>query len=77
MGVCLLSLAACNNPNTPLDAATRNAIDSISSAQINLARVELDSLCEQRRRTELPRLVDSIKQKRLREIQEQLKSVPQ
>jgi hypothetical protein len=74
---CYLFLSACGNTNTPLDAASRNAIDSISSAEIALARVELDTLCQQRRRTELPRMVDSIKQKRLREIEERLKTVPQ
>jgi hypothetical protein len=72
----LLLFIACNNPDTPLDADSRQAIDSISSSQISLARMELDSLCRQRRVTELPRLVDSIKQVRLREIQEQLKTVP-
>lgn len=69
-------LSACGSPNTPLDADTRQAIDSISQAQINIARQELDTLCQQRRLTDLPRMVDSIKQHRLREIQEQLKTVP-
>lgn len=69
-------LTACGNPDTPIDADSRQAIDSISSSQISLARMELDSLCQQRRATELPRLVDSIKQVRLREIQEQMKTVP-
>ena len=72
----LLLASACGSPNTPLDADTRQAIDSISLAQINIARSEMDTLCSQRRLTELPRLVDSIKQHRLQEIQEQLKTVP-
>lgn len=68
--------SACGGSGTPLDADTRQAIDSISTAQINLARKELDTLCQQRRAREMPHLVDSIKQKRLHEIQEQLKTVP-
>lgn len=71
-----LFCAACGNPNTPLDAGTRQAIDSISAAETRKARVEIDSLCNIDRSTVLPRLVDSIRQKRLREIQEQLKTVP-
>ncbi len=73
--LCLL-LAACGNPNTPLDAGTRQRIDSTAAAQIRLAREELDSLCKLQQKTVLPQLVDSIKKKRLREIQEQLKTVP-
>ncbi|MCE7922336.1 MAG: hypothetical protein DYG98_04715 [Haliscomenobacteraceae bacterium CHB4] len=68
--------SACGSQNKPLDADTRQAIDSISQVQINIARQELDTLCQQRRLTELPRMIDSIKQHRLREIQEQLKTVP-
>jgi hypothetical protein len=36
----------------------------------------MDTLCQQRRSAELPRLVDSIRAHRLREIQEQLKTIP-
>ena len=72
----LLCILACGNPNAPLDADTRQAIDSISSAHIRQARESLDSTCKTRRATELPRLVDSIKQQRLQEIREQLKTVP-
>lgn len=73
---CGLLLTACGGPNTPLDAGTRQAIDSIAAAEIRQARMEIDSLCGVERRTVLPRLVDSIKQKRMREIREQLKTVP-
>lgn len=69
-------LSSCGSPNTPLDADTRREIDSVATARIRDARTELDTLCQQRRAVELPRLVDSIKQKRLREIQEQLKTTP-
>lgn len=68
--------AGCGNSETPLDAKTREAIDSLSTAEIRLLRVELDSQCQMARVTEMPHLVDSIKQVRLREIQEQLKTVP-
>lgn len=72
----LLLFAACSSPNTPLDAETRKAIDSISNAHINVLRNELDTVCNKRRLSELPHLIDSIKQHRLHEIQEQLKTVP-
>ncbi len=72
----LLLPLACGSPNTPLDADTRETIDSISAERVRLAGLALDTLCQQRRTTELPRLVDSIRQVRLREIQEQLKTVP-
>jgi hypothetical protein len=69
-------LASCDGADTPLDADTRQRIDSTSSAQIRLARLEIDSLCLVQRTTVLPRLVDSIKQKRLQEIERQLRTVP-
>jgi hypothetical protein len=68
--------AGCGGSDTPLDADTRLRIDSTASAQIRLARMELDSLCLMQRTTVLPRLVDSIKQKRLLEIERQLRTVP-
>ena len=67
---------ACGGSETPLDAKTREAIDSLSTAEIRLLRVELDSQCQMARVTQMPHLVDSIKQVRLREIQEQLRTVP-
>lgn len=73
--LCFL-LQACGGAGTPLDAGTRQVIDSIASAEIRQARIDIDSLCKMERTTTLPRLVDSIKQKRIREIQEQLKTVP-
>lgn len=72
----LLLLPACGPTDKPLDADTRQAIDSIATAQINEVRMEMDTLCQQRRLAELPRLVDSIRAHRLREIQEQLKTIP-
>lgn len=76
LAACCLLLTACGGPNTPLDAGTRQAIDSIAAAEVRQARMDIDSLCKLDRTILLPRLVDSIKQKRVREIQEQLKTVP-
>ncbi|MBL7776222.1 MAG: hypothetical protein JNK89_09480 [Saprospiraceae bacterium] len=76
LAACLLSLLACEGVNTPLDATTRQRIDSTSAAQIDLARTELTELCSLQRTTLLPVLIDSIRQKRLSEIQQQLKTVP-
>lgn len=73
--LCVL-LQACGGGGAPLDAGTRQTIDSIASAEIRQARADIDSLCKTERTNTLPRLVDSIKQKRIREIQEQLKTVP-
>lgn len=71
-----LLFSACGGSGAPLDANTRQRIDSTSAAQINQARKELDSLCLQQRSTLLPQLIDSIKQKRRGEIQAQMKTVP-
>ena len=70
------SLLACGNQNTPLDADTRILIDSISNAEIAKAQIQYDSLCKAAQTTQLPLLIDSIKKIRLREIEEQLKTVP-
>lgn len=76
--LCIVSALfyACEGSETPLDAKTREAIDSLSTAEIRLLRVELDSQCQMARVTQMPHLVDSIRQVRLREIQEQLKTIP-
>lgn len=70
------TLWGCDGPDTPLDAATRQTIDSLSAAEIRRARAEIDSLCQLQQSTVLPLLVDSIKQKRMQEIQQQLKTIP-
>jgi hypothetical protein len=69
-------LCACGGSSAPLDADTRMTIDSTANAQINKARIELDSLCKVAERTQMAHLVDSIKKVRLMEIEKQLKSVP-
>lgn len=71
----LLLLASCSS-NNPIDAETRILIDSTANAQIFKARKELDSLCSVQEKQLMPHLVDSIKQVRLREIEQQLKSIP-
>ncbi|MEZ4926250.1 MAG: hypothetical protein R3A50_08240 [Saprospiraceae bacterium] len=70
-----LVLGSCNN-NAPLDASIRIAIDSISNAKISKARLEIDSLCTLSEKRDLPKLVDSIKRHREREIEQQLKTIP-
>ncbi|MCC6283150.1 MAG: hypothetical protein IT262_21260 [Saprospiraceae bacterium] len=67
---------ACGSAETPLDANTRQAIDSLTTAEIRVLRVELDSQCQRDRLTIVPQMVDSIKQVRLREIDAQLKTIP-
>ncbi len=67
--------SACDGASAPIDAETRQAIDSISSAQMAILRVEMDTQCAQRHKTELPLLIDSIRQHRLKEINEKLKGV--
>ena len=73
LSCCLL---ACGSQNTPLDADTRIRIDSIANAEIAKAQVRQDSLCKVAQTTRLPQMIDSIKKIRLREIEEQLKTVP-
>ena len=76
IAVFIALLWGCGNPHTPLDAGTRQKIDSLTALGINSARKETDSLCLLQQTTVLPGLVDSIRKKRLREIERQLKTVP-
>jgi GNAT superfamily N-acetyltransferase len=71
--LCLFAFGSCEGQEKPLDADTRQIIDSISTDQIRIARQELDSLCQLSKTTTLPRLIDSIKAVRKREIEEKLK----
>ncbi len=75
LGVACL-LAACELPTKPIDADTRQAIDSIAGSQTVMAQMQMDSLCNLDRQTKLPLLVDSIKQHRMAEIEAQLRGVP-
>lgn len=74
--VILLLFFSCGSTETPLDADTRKAIDSISVERIRVVRSGLDSVCKQERITVLPHLVDSLRQQRISEIEKQLKTVP-
>jgi len=76
MAVLCLFVAACGAPNAPLDADTRQRIDSLVTAQNRAAQLQIDSLCKRALITELPRMIDSIKKVRQQEIEQQLKLVP-
>ncbi len=69
-------LAACTESNAPLDPKVRYQIDSLTFAQTQKAKVEIDSWCAQERAMRLPALIDSIRHQRLREIERQLKGLP-
>jgi hypothetical protein len=71
----LLCCYACDSANTPLDATTRERIDSLYIVGSNAARDEVDSICKKERELRFNALVDSIRNERLREIEAQLKSV--
>ena len=71
-----LLFCACGATETPLDADTRKAIDSISTVRIRIVRASLDSLCRQNHVTVLPHMIDSLRQVRVSEIERQLKTVP-
>ena len=72
----LLFLFSCGSAETPLDADTRKAIDSISIVRIQVERARLDSTCRQARVNMMPHWVDSLRQVRLSEIEKQLKTIP-
>ena len=72
----LFFLPACGGPDAPLDAGTRQRIDSIAAAQIRETSLLLDSVCQAQRTVQLPLLMDSIRQVRLREIEEKLRTIP-
>ena len=74
--IIVLLISACGNANVPLDAEARRMVDSLSAAHIGLERRDIDSICKQQQTTLLPHLIDSIKQMRLQQIQEQLKTIP-
>lgn len=76
LSVALLGLPACGGPDAPLDADTRQRIDSIAAAQIRQTRISLDSFCQLQRSVQLPVLMDSIRQVRLKEIEQKLRTIP-
>ncbi|MFN4253824.1 MAG: hypothetical protein ACK4Q5_02320 [Saprospiraceae bacterium] len=70
------SFFGCGSADKPLDADTRQTIDSLVAVRTREVRTEMDTLCARNRVAELPRLVDSIKQVRKKEIEQALKTVP-
>jgi len=72
-----LLLFSCGGSETPIDADTRQAIDSIAIVRIQVARAQVDSTCRQDRVTLLPHLIDSLRKVRVSEIEKQLKTIPQ
>lgn len=70
-----LLFGACEGPEKPLDADTRQFIDSVATEHIRLAREQLDSQCKTQHTTVLPRMVDSLKAVRKKEIEEKLRGV--
>lgn len=75
--LCWLLLAiACGGPNTPLEADTRERIDSLATAAMRDVRVRLDSQCLLDRRQVMPQMVDSLVAVRRAQIEEKLRNVP-
>lgn len=70
-------LTACTGPGAPLDPKVRAQIDSVAFARIQQVRVEVDSWCAQERERRLPLLVDSLRHRRLQEIERKLQTLPQ
>jgi hypothetical protein len=59
--------------DAPLDADTRRAIDSLATEQIKVSKQELDSTCLLAHQNRLPLIVDSLKQARKKQIEDNLK----
>lgn len=69
--------AACKNAaQKPLDGKSREIVDSLTAEGIRLARKETDSLCLLERKNRMPKVIDSLKQIRLREIEEKMRTAP-
>jgi hypothetical protein len=75
-GNLLLGLLSCDATSAPLDADSRLRIDTTVVAINRKTQLEIDNTCKLAHNTELPRLIDSIKQVRKREIEAQLRSIP-
>lgn len=71
----LFLLANCGGGQRPLDADTRQRIDSLSYVRTNQLRVQLDSACSAQRPQALVQVVDSIRRVREQEIAEQLRTI--
>lgn len=66
----------CDQSKVPLDAESRRMVDSLSAAYIGNERRAIDSFCKAQNTTVLPQIIDSIKQVRKKQIEEQLKAIP-
>ena len=72
----LLGTACENASQKPLDGKSRQIVDSLTAEGIRFARREMDSLCVLERQNRMPKVIDSLKQIRLREIEEKMRTVP-
>jgi hypothetical protein len=66
----------CENNNTPLDAESRQRIDSTVIVTNKATETEIDSLCKISLTTDLNRLADSMKSVRKKEIKSTLNNLP-
>ncbi len=74
---CLLwTVPACDPADMPLDAHSRRRVDSLTNVGTLRVQKEMDSLCLVQKTTVLPLLIDSIKRQRMKEIQENLRTIP-
>lgn len=71
--VLLVLFASACKYDAPLDADTRRAIDSLATEQIKVSKQELDSACLLAHQNRLPLIVDSLKQARKKQIEDNLK----
>lgn len=76
LALLLFTQACADLSKKPIDADTRRLIDSVSVAEIQRVRTETDSLYKSLRVTRLPLVIDSIKKRRVLEIEEQLRQLP-
>ncbi|MCB9308284.1 MAG: hypothetical protein H6565_16940 [Lewinellaceae bacterium] len=72
----ICAVASCSGTEAPLDAETRQTIDSLSGVGMRNVKAELDSMCVLERKRSLPHLVDSFRILRTKEIERQLKTIP-
>jgi len=56
----LFSFSACKEPEVKLTRADKKAIDTLTTNQLKIQRVLLDSLCEVERDSIIQKAVDSI-----------------
>ncbi len=75
LAVLLLVVSSCGDLiKKPIDAKTRDLIDSIASAQCRQVRIELDTFYNQNHHVLMKKMMDSLTIERRREIAEQIES---